>query len=236
MLIFGCIVTAIWIMGLAGVVYINFDKAIELELNAWGDFLAGSFAPLAFFWLVIGYFQQGRELRLSTSALHQQEKALMLQVAELKESVKQQQALVQAAKEDIELGKSAMKIQLEKEKASAQPVPEVQIKSRTSEGEYRAHHMRIFNIGPNVSHVFVEEKASDFFASGELNKPSSRWGGDNYLFVKVYIPVDLDADRIGHICLNISYVDGFGVREKVSIGLGGNGQGGLKVVELKQPD
>ncbi|MGF0335540.1 hypothetical protein [Ectopseudomonas toyotomiensis] len=236
MLIVGCAVTALWLFGLGFVVFVNLDKAIALELNAWGDFLAGGFAPLAFFWLVIGYFQQGRELRLSTSALRQQEKALMLQVAELRESVKQQQALVQAAKEDIELGKSAMKIQLEKEKASAQPIPEVQITSRTNEGDYRAHHMRIFNIGPSASHVFVEEKASDFFASGELNRPSSRWGGDNYLFVKVHIPVYLDADMVGHICLNISYVDGFGVREKVSIGLGGNGLGGLKVVELKQPD
>ena len=32
--------------------------------NELGDFLAGTFAPVAFLWLVLGFFQQGAELRL----------------------------------------------------------------------------------------------------------------------------------------------------------------------------
>ena len=42
------------------------------ELNEVGDFLAGVFAPLAFFWLVRGYYQQGEELRQNTQALKMQ--------------------------------------------------------------------------------------------------------------------------------------------------------------------
>lgn len=52
-------------------------------LNDIGDFLAGIFAPLAFIWLVVGYFLQGAELSLNT-------RALALQVQEMQESVRQQ--------------------------------------------------------------------------------------------------------------------------------------------------
>lgn len=58
-----------------------------MKLNEFGDFLAGAFAPLAFFWFVIGYFQQGKELqlqreelRLTTDALQGQERELINQV------------------------------------------------------------------------------------------------------------------------------------------------------------
>lgn len=61
-----------------------------MAFNEWGDFFAGVSAPLAFLWLVIGYFQQGEELGQNTKALEQQEKALQLQVDELKQSVEQQ--------------------------------------------------------------------------------------------------------------------------------------------------
>lgn len=62
----------------------------QTEINAVGDFLAGAFAPLAFLWLVIGYFQQGEELRQSRTALE-------LQAEELRHSVEQQQAMVAIA-------------------------------------------------------------------------------------------------------------------------------------------
>jgi hypothetical protein len=68
-----------------------------MEPNAWGDWAAGTFAPLAFLWLVVGYFQQGEELRDNVRALHMQERALQLQVKELSESVKQQSAMAEAA-------------------------------------------------------------------------------------------------------------------------------------------
>ena len=54
-----------------------------MDLNEVGDFLAGAFGPLAILWLVLGFFQQGIELRQGTEALN-------LQTSELTNSVTQQ--------------------------------------------------------------------------------------------------------------------------------------------------
>lgn len=58
------------------------ESIADLTLNEWGDFFAGAVAPLALFWLVLGYLQQGEELRLNTEALHAQQAELRRQVAE----------------------------------------------------------------------------------------------------------------------------------------------------------
>lgn len=42
----------------------DLDDMKKLKPNEWGDFFAGFFAPLAFLWLIFGYYQQGQELRL----------------------------------------------------------------------------------------------------------------------------------------------------------------------------
>ncbi|WP_431046715.1 hypothetical protein [Roseateles sp. L2-2] len=67
--VWGVIVTAIWLGVMVGLLFVanRPDK-----LNEWGDFCAGFFAPLAFMWLVLGYLQQGEELRQNTVALEQQ--------------------------------------------------------------------------------------------------------------------------------------------------------------------
>lgn len=107
----GWIFTIIWIVLWCFVLYRDWQSAVNMSFNEWGDFFAGSFAPLAFLWLVIGYFQQGEELSQNTKALEQQEKALRLQVDELRQSVEQQN------RSAIELGKqsaiSSLMIKLE---------------------------------------------------------------------------------------------------------------------------
>jgi hypothetical protein len=47
----------------------RWEKLLTMELNEVGDFLAGAFSPLAFLWLVVGYFQQGHELSASVAQL-----------------------------------------------------------------------------------------------------------------------------------------------------------------------
>jgi len=71
-LIFGILVTAIWFIGIYGFTKSN-GYSLPIELNALGDFLAGIFAPVAFFWLILGYVQQGKQLDQNTKALEQQE-------------------------------------------------------------------------------------------------------------------------------------------------------------------
>lgn len=52
--------------------HVKAEEFLNLDPNAHGDFFAGLFAPVAFLWLVIGYFQQGSELRENTRALARQ--------------------------------------------------------------------------------------------------------------------------------------------------------------------
>lgn len=79
-------ISVAWIAGGIAVVAMNWEKFNGMELNAIGDFLAGAFSPLAFLWLIVGYFQQGDELKQNTEALR-------LQGEELKHAVKEYQQL-----------------------------------------------------------------------------------------------------------------------------------------------
>lgn len=63
-----------WIM--LGVIYISANIGwadfVVLPADDMGNFLEGAFAPLAFLWLVIGYFLQQKELEQNTAALNAQ--------------------------------------------------------------------------------------------------------------------------------------------------------------------
>lgn len=76
--------------------YLGAIEIKQLGLNEVGDFLAGAFGPLAIFWLVLGFFQQGSELRNSILALN-------LQTKEFEKSVKAQSDLAKSSSAQIEL-------------------------------------------------------------------------------------------------------------------------------------
>ncbi len=94
--------TAIWCIAVSFLIWLG-GYSLPTELNTLGDFLAGACAPIAFFWLILGYIQQGKQLEQNTKALEQQEYALILQIDEMKESVKQQTYLVETQGEQYEL-------------------------------------------------------------------------------------------------------------------------------------
>ena len=68
---------------------------------------------MAFFWLILGYVQQGKQLEQNTKALEQQERALQLQIEEMKESVMQQGKLAALQSEQIKMTHNAHKPYLE---------------------------------------------------------------------------------------------------------------------------
>lgn len=91
---FGVILTFLY---LAAICILQWEKLSDLgslELNNFGDFLAGAFGPLAIFWLVLGFFQQGAELRNSVETMK-------LQAEELRASVDQQRELVAVTREAL---------------------------------------------------------------------------------------------------------------------------------------
>lgn len=84
----GLVLTALYLVGLVVYLAAQGQNPADLRLNELGDFLGGVSSPLAFLWLVLGFFQQSREIRLSSQALH-------LQAAEMKRSVEEHRTIAE---------------------------------------------------------------------------------------------------------------------------------------------
>lgn len=109
------VVISICYLGLAAAyaVWRSYDLQY-LSPNELGDFLAGVFAPLAFLWLVLGFFQQGDELRQSSEAL-------WLQGQELQNSVEQQRDLVNVTREQLAFEREKITAEAAELRRRAQP-------------------------------------------------------------------------------------------------------------------
>lgn len=90
----GMVASSLWITAFALLLLFKHQTISNLTLNEWGDLFSGFAAPLALIWLIIGYIQQGEELRLNTLALEAQQEefrlnteALRAQQEELKNQV-----------------------------------------------------------------------------------------------------------------------------------------------------
>lgn len=108
------VLTTVYLLLVVGFAIFDLDKMRKLTPNEWGDFFAGFFAPLVFLWLIFGYYQQGKELQQNT-------KALNLQAEELKNSVEQQEELVKATREELDLIKQQHLEQYKKDLVLRQP-------------------------------------------------------------------------------------------------------------------
>ena len=80
--IIGLWLSAIYVVGLVIYLAVQGQNPADLRLNELGDFLGGVSSPLAFLWLVLGFFQQSREIRLSNKALHLQAKEMRRSIDE----------------------------------------------------------------------------------------------------------------------------------------------------------
>ena len=100
----------------------------SLTPNELGDFLAGAFSPLAFLWLVLGYMQQGEELKNSADAL-------WLQGEELQNSVTQQRELVEVTREQLAHEREALAAE-ERRLAAA----EAAVADRSARAKIDAHN------------------------------------------------------------------------------------------------
>lgn len=64
--------TSLWVSVVLVILIVRWQELFELKLNELGDLLAGVFGPAAFVWLILGYRQQGMELKNSSEALKHQ--------------------------------------------------------------------------------------------------------------------------------------------------------------------
>lgn len=160
-LFIGIALTTAWI-GVAG--WTLMTQAHPDKLNEWGDFIAGFSAPLAFFWLVLGYLQQGQELKNNTEMLRLQAEelkhstdALRLQAEELKNSVEQQTQLVAVTREQIKMESDALAEERQIRRRAALP------KFVCTHGEsfetINGVHFRfgVRNVGPTATDVEIRQ-------------------------------------------------------------------------------
>ncbi|MNN11277.1 hypothetical protein D3C76_892180 [compost metagenome] len=135
--------TVLYIGGAITIMGAKFDQLISLELNEIGDLAAGAFGPVAFLWLVLGYIQQGRELKLSSEALR-------MQAEELKRSVAQQCEIA-----------VAQKTSLQNYERTLEPLLNLEVSGADwSEGEFYVS-LKISNTGDYCESVIVKLIATD---------------------------------------------------------------------------
>jgi hypothetical protein len=84
----GLVLTGAYVAGALVLCAIRWAEFGWLGINEIGDFLAGVFGPLALLWVILGYLQQGEELRLTRN--------------ELRDSVEHQGEMARVAREQFD--------------------------------------------------------------------------------------------------------------------------------------
>ena len=198
------------------IVWFQLDTLIgidDLPPNEFGDFLAGVFGPIAFFWLVLGFFQQGKELRNSADALK-------LQADELRASVDAQNALAETTEQQLTLQKEEFRSTLERLNKASQPNFVVsylgyddprEFSSRDEDTEFE-HKFEFSNIGGTACKVqiwlgygnLMPEKEIVVWPQFEIQERSvCIWSSDTH------------GDSIN---LNITYLDALGENHGQDLG------------------
>jgi len=182
----GGLVTATYLFIIIAFVATRFTEFTSLKLNELGDFLAGSFGPIAFLWLVLGFLQQGRELRLSTDALH-------LQAQELKHSVAQQSIIADAAVRQIEAARQALDLQMQDAERAVVADFEVAPSLKSGKGGLVLNRVKLVN-NKNVAYRVTSEFRGDLPFSDHHNHGTMKEGAQ--VEVEIFFPPG-SSDRKG---------------------------------------
>jgi hypothetical protein len=113
--------TVVWTAAMVGFLIWKRQYLGAMTLSEWGDFFSGVVAPVAFLWLILGYIQQGEEVRLNTEALKLQQEELRHQVEETAALVEATQRQAAASAEQLTLEKQQVADALRREKEKIQP-------------------------------------------------------------------------------------------------------------------
>jgi hypothetical protein len=207
------IATTIWIASGAILVSLRIDEVKSLQLNAVGDFLAGFFSPIAFLWLVFGYFQQGEELSLNTQALE-------LQVKELRRSVEHQRDLVDITREDLQLSKNEFERERDESIRNAQPALHFKVGSYSIGGRGIANlTAKVVNSGHPATRILIRSPI------GEVSPKSivMLGRGEN-----CSLHFDFTASPMQNGEFSIQYDDGIGKVHHQNIGITKDATGAIE--------
>jgi hypothetical protein len=158
------------------------NALLNLTPSGFGDFLAGCFAPLAFFWLVLGFFQQGDELRNSVEALH-------LQGEELRNSVDQQRQLVEVTREQLGLDRAIKDAAAEEAARKAAPIFHISGGFSMWSSPIVTSTLVIRNVGAEGRHVTISD-GKDF------NQTVSFFDNDRRVNIEYQLTKDGNAEPV----------------------------------------
>ena len=210
-LIIGILITVVWFLVIGLFCVQNNFVFANRELNSLGDFLAGIFAPVAFFWLIMGYVQQGKQLDQNTKALEQQERALQLQIDEMQKGIEQQRQLVQTQKEQQSEQRQLLFPKLFISDFQARAAFGNNLSADNSSGEYIYDnsvfitiYFNLENLGEDAYHFKIIEKNSlECLEQIDVLKRSATYKLKLHLSTKL---VDqLNSNKILEECFNVSY-------------------------------
>ncbi len=145
----GVITTLIYIIFISWLIGDRFSQLNTMPLNEIGDFCAGAFGPITFFWLILGFIMQTQELKQSSAALK-------LQADELKNSVEQQKEMVRLSSSKFDRELEIEKLREKERVVAAQPIFDlVSANSFSNVGGVVKHGFKLMNSGSRVTDVSI---------------------------------------------------------------------------------
>ena len=187
--ILGLAFTALYFLALGTYIFDRSTNLFELSPNEVGDFLAGAFSPVAFIWLVIGFFQQGIELRDNG-------KALWLQGRELKKSVEHQEQLVQVTRDQLAHEREARLAAERDAERAAQPIILLRATNTAKSGLWRKFGFTLINVGATCNDLRIHY-------GNQLTRLSALKAHEEH---KIFVEFE-HHDDIHDMLVKINYVD-----------------------------
>jgi hypothetical protein len=187
----GVVLTSLWLIAAGIYCHSRWDVLVELKPDAVANFAAGVCAPLAFLWLVLGFFQQGQELRNSG-------RALWLQGRELQHSVDQQRELVAVTREQLQFERAMLERRQTEIARNAQPILRlIEGGSIGSAEGCRSHEFRLSNLGKQCTDIKIIDD------NGQLRGAKALLSTGEFHVVQF----DFPSGPVPRFALRISYVD-----------------------------
>lgn len=151
--IVGILGTLAWLGVIAWIFGGRITEITHLDPNEAGDFLAGSLGPLGILWLILGFFQQGQELRDNTRALD-------LQATELRNSTQEQRELLRATRAQVDADHALVELARAQHEQSLLPrFAFLDVATVTAAGGTELR-FELRNLGANASEVRVDSTAA----------------------------------------------------------------------------
>lgn len=159
---FFIIFTFIYFLAINKFFGVTLNEVQGLEPNALGDFLAGTFSPLAFLFLILGYLQTNKSLSQNTEAISQQAVALEQQAIALQQQAKSLETQI----EELQISNHAFNKQVEEMEKSVKTQQEM---FELAEKQYlESHEEKIKNSTPQIQLIGSKYKCVDPYHSSNF--------------------------------------------------------------------